>query len=101
MWALNWTIWAPDRPEPLNRLSLRDSHRCSNVSITERPAGRLPSKGEVPLKKALFTAVAALGAAAFMLMAQDGSKFNGTWKGETGGQTRKQIGRASCGKEVR
>lgn len=41
------------------------------------------------MKKVLFTAVAALGAAAFMLMAQDGSKFNGTWKGETGGQTRK------------
>ncbi len=31
----------------------------------------------------------ALGVTAFMLMAQDASKFNGTWKGETGGQTRK------------
>lgn len=30
----------------------------------------------------------ALGAAAFLLMAQDASKFNGTWKGD-GGQVRK------------
>ena len=30
----------------------------------------------------------ALGATAFMLMAQDASKFNGTWKGD-GGQVRK------------
>lgn len=37
----------------------------------------------------MFMATVALGAAAFVLMAQDGSKFNGTWKGETGGQTRK------------
>jgi len=37
----------------------------------------------------MFTAAVALGAASFLLMAQDGSKFNGTWKGETGGQTRK------------
>jgi hypothetical protein len=32
--------------------------------------------------------IAGLGAAAFMLMAQDGSKFNGTWKGDNG-QVRK------------
>ena len=32
--------------------------------------------------------MAALGAAAFVLMAQDGSKFNGTWKGDNG-QVRK------------
>lgn len=31
----------------------------------------------------------ALGVTAFMLMAQDASKFNGTWKGEEGGQIRK------------
>jgi hypothetical protein len=41
------------------------------------------------LKKAIFITIAALGATAFMLMAQDASKFNGTWKGEAGGQTRK------------
>ena len=40
------------------------------------------------MKKAMFMATVALGAAAFMLMAQDGSKFNGTWKGD-GGQVRK------------
>jgi hypothetical protein len=34
-------------------------------------------------------ATAALGVTAFLLMAQDASKFNGTWKGEAGGQTRK------------
>ena len=32
--------------------------------------------------------IAGLGAAAFMLMAQDASKFNGTWKGDNG-QVRK------------
>jgi hypothetical protein len=36
----------------------------------------------------MFMATVALGAAAFLLMAQDGSKFNGTWKGD-GGQVRK------------
>jgi cell division protein FtsW (lipid II flippase) len=40
------------------------------------------------LKKTLFMTMIALGVAAFVLMAQDGSKFNGTWKGD-GGQVRK------------
>lgn len=40
------------------------------------------------MKKALFMTMLALGAAAFILMAQDGSKFNGTWKGDKG-QVRK------------
>jgi hypothetical protein len=31
----------------------------------------------------------ALGATAFLMMAQDASRFNGTWKGEEGGQIRK------------
>jgi len=41
------------------------------------------------LKKAMFMTMVALGVTAFMLMAQDASKFNGTWKGEEGGQIRK------------
>jgi len=41
------------------------------------------------LKKAMFMAMVALGATAFSLMAQDVTKFNGTWKGEEGGQVRK------------
>jgi len=36
----------------------------------------------------MFLATVALGAAALTLMAQDGSKFNGTWKGDNG-QVRK------------
>jgi hypothetical protein len=40
------------------------------------------------LKKALFTTMIALGVSAFLLMAQDPAKFNGTWKGD-GGQVRK------------
>jgi hypothetical protein len=36
----------------------------------------------------MFLTTVALGAAAFMLMAQDASKFNGTWKGDNG-QVRK------------
>ena len=36
----------------------------------------------------MFLTMVALGAAAFMLMAQDASKFNGTWKGDNG-QVRK------------
>jgi hypothetical protein len=36
----------------------------------------------------MFLAMVALGVTA-SLLAQDGSKFNGTWKGEAGGQTRK------------
>ena len=41
------------------------------------------------MKKAMFVTMVALGAAAFLLMAQDASRFNGTWKGEEGGQIRK------------
>jgi len=40
------------------------------------------------MKKALCMTLVALGAAALVLVAQDGSKFNGTWKGD-GGQIRK------------
>jgi hypothetical protein len=41
------------------------------------------------LKKAMFLTMAALGATAFLLVAQDAaSKFNGTWKGDNG-QVRK------------
>jgi len=40
------------------------------------------------MKKAMFMTMVALGATAFILMAQDASKFNGTWKGD-GGQVRK------------
>ena len=41
------------------------------------------------MKKAMFMTVAALSVTALMLLAQDASKFNGTWKGEEGGQIRK------------
>lgn len=37
----------------------------------------------------MFMTMAALGATAFLLMAQDASRFNGTWKGEDNGQIRK------------
>jgi len=37
----------------------------------------------------MFMTVMALGVAASLLLAQDASKFNGTWKGEGGGQVRK------------
>ncbi|MEP6962638.1 MAG: hypothetical protein ABI995_11210 [Acidobacteriota bacterium] len=40
------------------------------------------------MKKATFMTMLALSATAFLLMAQDASKFNGTWKGD-GGQVRK------------
>lgn len=40
------------------------------------------------MKKALFMTTIALGVSAFLLMAQDPAKFNGTWKGD-GGQVRK------------
>ncbi len=40
------------------------------------------------MKKLMFITMVALGATAFLLMAQDASKFNGTWKGD-GGQVRK------------
>jgi hypothetical protein len=46
-------------------------------------------KEKTLMKKAIFVAMAALGLSAFMLMAQDASKFNGTWKGQEGGQIRK------------
>jgi hypothetical protein len=41
------------------------------------------------LKKAMFMTMLALGGTAFLLMAQDASKFDGTWKGEDAGQIRK------------
>lgn len=41
------------------------------------------------MKKTILMTTAALGVTAALLMAQDGSKFNGTWKGEAGGQERK------------
>ncbi len=41
------------------------------------------------MKKAILRATVALGAAAFLMMAQDASKFNGTWKGADNGQVRK------------
>jgi hypothetical protein len=44
-------------------------------------------KGETPLKRAIFLTMVALGLASLAL-AQDASKFNGTWKGD-GGQVRK------------
>jgi hypothetical protein len=39
------------------------------------------------LKQAMC--IVALGLTALLLVAQDGSRFNGTWKGEEGGQIRK------------
>lgn len=41
------------------------------------------------MKKAILMTLAALGVSALLLLAQDASKFNGTWKGEEGGQIRK------------
>ena len=41
------------------------------------------------MKRAMFMTMAALGVTALILLAQDASKFNGTWKGEEGGQIRK------------
>lgn len=41
------------------------------------------------MKKAMFATMVTLGAAAVALMAQDASRFNGTWKGEANGQIRK------------
>jgi hypothetical protein len=46
------------------------------------------AKGEILLKKAIFMTMLALGTSAFILMAQDPAKFNGTWKGDKG-QVRK------------
>jgi len=37
----------------------------------------------------MFMTMVALGVTAFLLIAQDASKFNGTWKGEDAGQIRK------------
>ncbi len=41
------------------------------------------------MKKAMVMTMVALGVTAFLVMAQDASKFNGTWKGEGNGQIRK------------
>lgn len=41
------------------------------------------------MKKTMFMTMVALGVTAFLLIAQDASKFNGTWKGEDAGQIRK------------
>lgn len=41
------------------------------------------------MKKSLFTTMIALSVSAFLLMAQDANKFNGTWKGDENGQIRK------------
>ena len=41
------------------------------------------------MKKAISMTQAELGVSALLLLAQDASKFNGTWKGEEGGQIRK------------
>ena len=40
------------------------------------------------MRKAISMTTVALGVTALLLMAQDASKFNGTWKGD-GGQVRK------------
>jgi hypothetical protein len=37
----------------------------------------------------MFVTLTALAMTAFLLMAQDAARFNGTWKGEAGGQVRK------------
>ena len=58
------------------------------IGSGESPSERFHRKEVTFLKKAIFTAAVVLGAAAFMLMAQDASKFNGTWKGDNG-QVRK------------
>jgi len=57
--------------------------------VTGASSGTLHRKEKYPLKKTMFVTMVAMGAAAFLLMAQDASKFNGTWKGEEGGQIRK------------
>lgn len=41
------------------------------------------------MKKTIFMTLAALSVTALMLVAQDASKFNGTWKGDKGNQVRK------------
>jgi hypothetical protein len=50
---------------------------------------RFHRKEKHSLKKAMFMTMVALGVTAFVLMAQDASRFNGTWKGEGAGQIRK------------
>lgn len=41
------------------------------------------------MKKTIFMTLGALSMTALMLVAQDASKFNGTWKGDKGNQVRK------------
>lgn len=41
------------------------------------------------MKKSIYLGMVGLGVAASLLMAQDASRFNGTWKGEANGQIRK------------
>ena len=41
------------------------------------------------MRKTIFMTIAALGITALVLVAQDASKFNGTWKGDKGNQVRK------------
>ena len=41
------------------------------------------------MKKSIYVGMVTLGVAASLLMAQDASRFNGTWKGEANGQMRK------------
>ena len=41
------------------------------------------------MNRTMFLTIIALGVAAPLLIAQDASKFNGTWEGEGGGQVRK------------
>lgn len=50
---------------------------------------RFDRKEKHALKKSLLLTMAALALAAFPSMAQDASKFNGTWKGSDNGQIRK------------
>jgi cell division protein FtsW (lipid II flippase) len=41
------------------------------------------------VKKTIFMTLTALGVTALILVAQDASKFNGTWKGDKGNQVRR------------
>src|ERR1044071_7151947 len=59
------------------------------MAARPKPRLRRSSKENKLMNTAMFMTMAALGVAAFVLMAQDASKFNGTWKGEEGGQVRK------------
>src|SRR5207237_5596818 len=62
--------------------------RLQTSNATSSGAGDLHIERSDSLKKAIFMTMVALGATALLLMAQDASKFNGTWKGD-GGQVRK------------